>query len=1149
MWVGAVKLPIPHSRTLWRLGQYWFQYPVQTQAIEIIMDVGNWLRNLGLERFETAFRDNGIDETVLPHLTQDHMRELGLPLGARIKLLAAIATLSNEEEPHAPAPTTISASPSDAAERRQITVLFSDLVGSTALSTRMDPEDLRNLISAYQKCVTETIRRFGGFVAKYMGDGVLVYFGYPEAHEDDAERAVRSGLELVAEVAKLKTRTPLQTRVSIVTGLVVVGDLVGSGQAQERGIVGEPPNLATRLQGLAEPDMVVIADATRRLLGNLFELRDLGQQEIKGIAGTVRLWAVLRPSLVESRFEAFHASSLTTLVGREEEIDVLLRRWERAQRGDGCVVLISGEPGIGKSRIVQELLERLQGHSHAHPRYFCSPHNQASALYPIITHLERVTKLRREDTPEQRLAKLEAALARATDDLNKVVPPLADLLSIPTGERYPRFNFTPQQRKEKTLRALLAQVEGMAARQPVLMVFEDVHWSDPTSLELLDMTVDRIAHLPMLLIITFRPEFTSPWVGRSHVTLLTLNRLPPRQRAEMIARMSGGKALPKEIADQIIDRTDGVPLFIEELTKSVVESGLLAELEDRPAGARPIAALAIPTSLQASLLARLDRLAPTREVAQIGAALGRSFSHELISAVAGIPQQQLDESLKQLVSAGLIFQRGMLPEAEYTFKHALVQDAAYGTMLHSRRQQLHGRIAAILESQFPEMGEKRPELLARHCAEAGLVERAVAYLLKAGEQEIACGAMTEAVAQLGKALDLLSSLPDNERRQHQELDLQLMFGRALMAAKGYGAPELGEALARGRSLCEQLDRAEQLAPVMCGQWVFRSVRGELIQAEQHTEEVRRFADGRNDDVWKCFGHIISGDVSLWLGKFIDARTYLETALSLWEPSYRALGPLPEDTHVHILKFLYRTLVCIGYVDQARLRRDEALAEARRISPYNLASMLRHVWYGDWAIGGLELAQGLNRLTEEVLAIASEQGFALPFALANMARGWCLGVMGQPAEGILLIEQGLNKFPKGANLGRPFHLLALAELYGKAGQPEEGLKWLTEAAELVENTGERWAEAEMHRTRGTLLLSTSNHDGVEDSFNRALAVARRQGARFWELRAATCLAELWCDQGKRNEARDLLAPICGWFNEGLDTPDLKKAEAFLRALPS
>jgi class 3 adenylate cyclase/tetratricopeptide (TPR) repeat protein len=1111
------------------------------------MDVANWLRNQGLERFEATFRDNGIDESVLPHLTQDHLRELGLPLGARIKLLAAIAALSKETEVRASESLAIPGSPPDAAERRQITVLFSDLVGSTTLSTKMDPEDLRNLISAYQKCVTETVQRFGGFVAKYMGDGVLVYFGYPEAHEDDAERAVRSGLELVAAVAKLKTDTPLQTRVGIATGLVVVGDLVGSGQAQERGIVGETPNLAARLQGLAEPNMVVIAEPTRELLGNLFELKELGHQELKGITGAVKVWAALRPSSVESRFEAFHSSRLTPLVGRDEEIDVLLRRWEQAKRGEGRVILISGEPGIGKSRIAQELFERLRREPRTQLRYFCSPHHQHSVLYPIIMSFERAARFQREDMPEQRLTKLEVVLAQGTDDLSEATPLLADLLSIPTGDRYHPLNLAPQERKEKTLRVLLAQVEGMAARRPVAMVFEDAHWIDPTSLELLDMTIDRITRLPMLLIITFRPEFTPPWVGRPHVTVLTLNRLSVRQRAEMIAHTAGGTALPKDIADQIVDRTDGVPLFIEELTKSVVESGLPNELADRRAEAGPVAALAIPTSLQASLMARLDRLASTREVAQIGAMLGRSFSHELISAVAGMPQSRLNECLKQLVNAGLIFQRGTPPHAEYAFKHALVQDVAYGTMLRSRRKQLHGRIAGILEGQFPEIIETQPAVLARHCVEAGLVERGVGYLCKAGEQAIARGAMPEAAAQLRKGLELLPRLPNNDRRQEQELDLQLTFGRALMATKGYGAPELGETLARARKLCEQLDQPEQLLPVVCGQWVFCSVRAELLQAERHTEEVRHLVEARDDPAWNCFGQIISGDVSLWLGKFINSRSYLERALSLWDPAYRTLGPLPEDPHVHALKFLYRALICVGDIDQARLRRDEALTEARRTSPYNLASMLRHVWYGDWAIGGPEATQALLRLAEEVMAIASEHGFALPLALGNMARGWCLGVMGQPKEGIALLERGLTNFPSGARLGAPFHLMALAEVYGKAGQPGKGLKRLAAANELIEKTGERWAEAEMHRLRGTLLLSANRHDDAESSYNQALAVAGRQKADFWALRACKDLALLWHDQGKRNEARDLLTPIYRRFSEGLDAPDLKEAKSLLGTL--
>ena len=618
------------------------------------------------------------------------MKDLGIVIvGHRRTLLNAIAALrasANAKAAPVDAVATIDRSPKDTAERRQVTVMFSDLVGSTALSARMDPEDLREVISAYQKCVTEAVKRFGGFVAKYMGDGVLVYFGYPQAHEHDAERAVRAGLELIAAVAELNTPTPLQTRVGIATGLVVVGDLIGSGEAQERGIVGETPNLAARLQGIAEPNMVVIAEGTRRLLGNLFELQDLGAKDLKGIAGPVRAWAALRASSVESRFEALRTAT-TPLVGRDEEIELLMRRWAQAKAGNGCVVLISGEPGIGKSRIVQTVTERLAAEAHTRLRFFCSPHHQESALYPTISQLERAAGFQRNDTVEQRLDKLEGALSQGTNDLGEAVPLIAHLLSIATGDRYPALDLTPQKRKEKTLSALIAQVEGLSARQPVLMVFEDIHWSDPSTRELLDLTIDRIPNLRVLVILTFRPEFTPPWVGRPQVTLLSLNRLPRRQRSEMIEHVTGGKALPKEITEQIIDRTDGVPLFIEELTKSVIESGLVAEAGGRYMMTAPATPLAIPTTLHASLLERLDRLAPTREVAQIGAALGRSFSHELISAVAQVPQHSLDDALEQLVSAELIFRRGMPPDAEYTFKHALVQDAAYSTLLRSRRQQ------------------------------------------------------------------------------------------------------------------------------------------------------------------------------------------------------------------------------------------------------------------------------------------------------------------------------------------------------------------------------------------------------------------------------------------------------------------------------
>jgi class 3 adenylate cyclase len=700
------------------------------------MDVGGWLRDLGLQQYEAAFRDNEIDGEVLPKLTADDLKDIGVAVvGHRRKLLSAIAELSAlSAAPVRVPPAAEPAPPSTSAERRHLTVMFCDLVGSTALSARLDPEDMRSVINAYHRYCAEFVERNGGFVAKYMGDGVLAYFGYPQAHEDDAERAVRAGLALTDAAPKLNTVAggALQVRVGIATGLVVVGDLIGAGSAQEQAVVGETPNLAARLQAVAAPGAVVLAESTRRLTGGLFEYRDLGAVSLKGFAENVAAWQALGEGAAEGRFEALRAMT-TPLVGRDEEIELLLRRWEEVKQGEGCVVLVSGEPGIGKSRLGQTLLERLSGDAHTRLRYFCSPYHQNSALYPSIAQLERAAGFRREDTAEQKIAKLEAVLSLGTNDLSEVVPLFAELLAIPTGDRYPPLMLSPQKRKEKTLRAQIAQVEGLTTREPVLMVFEDVHWSDPTTRESLDLLIERVPALRVLVILTFRPEFNPPWIGRPQVSLLSLNRLPPRRRAEMIAYVAGG-ALPKEIADQIVERTDGVPLFIEELTKTVIESGVVAQTGGGYAATGSVVPLAIPATLQGSLLARLDRLAPTREIAQIASALGRQFSHELISAVAHLPQPQVDDALAQLVTAELMFRRGVPPDAEYTFKHALVQDAANSTLLRSQRQLIHARIVGALEKQFPEIVEGQPERLAHHCTEAGQVEKAAAYLLAAAQQ-------------------------------------------------------------------------------------------------------------------------------------------------------------------------------------------------------------------------------------------------------------------------------------------------------------------------------------------------------------------------------------------------------------------------------
>jgi predicted ATPase/class 3 adenylate cyclase len=1126
-------------------------------------EIRKWLESIGLGQYADAFDANEIGMELLGQVDDQMLKDIGVSIGGhRLRIRNAIARLAPAPvaevnlSPITPTPET----PAAAAERRQVTVMFCDLVGSTALSGRLDPEDLGEIIGTYQRCCTEQIVKSGGFVARYLGDGVLAYFGYPRAHEHDAERAVRTGLALVEAVPKLETTVgfPLQVRVGIATGLVVVGELIGEGAAQEQTVVGETPNLAARLQALAEPGAVVIASSTRALIGRLFEYRDLGAVALKGFAKNVPAWQVLGAGATDSRFEALHATT-TPLIGRDEEIDLLHRRWEQAKGGDGQVVLISGEPGIGKSRIAEAVLERLRNEPYVCLRYFCSPHHQDSALYPSIAQLERAAGFRRDDTNDQRLDKLEAVLTRATKDVSEAIPLLADFLSVSTGDRYPPLNLTPQKRKEKTLRAQLAQVEGLAAQQPAVMVWEDVHWSDPTTRESLDLLVDRVSTLRVLVIMTFRPEFAPPWVGRSNVTMLILNRLSARQRAEMITHVIGGKALPKEMADQIIDRTDGVPLFIEELTKAVVESGVVVDAGDRYTATGSVAPLAVPTSLHASLLARLDRLAPTREVAQIGAALGRSFSHELISAVAPMPQRQVDDALAQLASAELIFRRGTPPDAEYTFKHALVQDAAYSTLLRTRRQQIHARIVATLESQFPENVVAQPALLARHCVEARLADKAVIYWLKAGQQAMAHSATTEAVLRLQKGLDVLAVLPDGPRRRQQELDLQIALASALAATKGYSATDVGETIARAHALAEQIDRPEHLVPLIYGQFAFHMIRSEHKRALLFAEQIERIGETRNDVAAQLEGRRAQGATRYYLGEFIAARGLLEQCHGLGDAAPRATGArLSADPYAMMLAQLALVLSHLGYVDQARGRFDKALTEARRLNhALTLANVLvRANLATSYAFDTSSMrfdsvttrTAETQRHAEELLALATEHGFPLFLGWATALRGWNLVTLGQAREGLTLLTRGLTAVrATGAVASTPLLLIWLAQACAMLGQPVEGLNHLAEAAQIVETTDERDVEAELHRLRGNLLNAASDPSAAEQSYHQALAVAKRQNAKTWELLTALNLARLWRDQGKRTEARDLLAPIHGWFTEGFDTPVLQEAKALLDEL--
>ena len=853
-----------------------------------MQEIGDWLERLGMPEYAQRFAENGIGVAALRHLTDQDLKDIGVLLGHRRIMLAAIQELGGTLTTVEPTVMPTEPKPQGAAERRQVTVMFSDLVGSTALSARMDPEDLREVIFAYQKCVAETVQRFGGFVAKYMGDGVLVYFGYPQAHEDDAERAVRAGLKLIAAVGALRAASPLQTRVGIATGLVVVGDLIGSGEAQERGIVGETPNVAARLQGIAEPNTVAIAESTRKLVGNLFDLQDLGAQNLKGIGAPVRAWAALRPASVESRFEALRGGGLTALVGREEELELLLRRWSRAKSCEGQVVLLCGEPGIGKSRLTAALLETIASEPHTRLRYFCSPQRTDSAFYPIIGQMERAAGFTYDDPLEAKLGKLDRVLAQTSTSVEDAAL-FADMLSLANDGRYPTLDLAPEQRRQGTLQALVSQMEVLAGQSPVLMIFEDAHWSDPTSLEAFGRVIDLIAGLRVLLLVTFRLEFAPPWIGQPHVTAVTLNRLPRRDIDAMIDGVLGNKPLPASIRQDIIERTDGIPLFVEEMTKAVLEARSEGEAQ-QTAAAIPAPTLAVPATLQASLMARLDRLGTAKDVAQIGAAMGREFSHALLSAVVSKPTAELESTLDRLIAAGLLFRQGVPPHANYLFKHALVQDASYGTLLREPRRALHARIAATLESQFPEIAESQPELLARHCAEAGLIEKAADMWGKAGQRSLERSALVEAAEQLTRALEQIAQLSPTPALRREQIKLQVALIAPLIHVKGYAARETTAAAEHAHLLIQQAEALGEspedpllLFSVLYSSWARSYVAFKSNVVLELATQFLTLAERQKAAAPLMIGHRLMGTSLLMTGSFAEARTHLDQAIAFYDP--------------------------------------------------------------------------------------------------------------------------------------------------------------------------------------------------------------------------------------------------------------------------
>ncbi len=1038
------------------------------------------------------------------------------------------------------------ARPALAAERRQLTVMFCDLVGSTALSTRLDPEDLREVIAAYHQCAADVVTRFGGYVAKYMGDGVLVYFGYPEAHEADAENAVRAALALVDSIRRLFHEDGAhQVRVGIATGLVVVGELVGAGEVQERNVVGETPNLAARLQSAAAPNTVVIAATTRRLAGDHFEYEAIEPTALKGFQEPIGAWRVLRERTIASRFEALRAASLTPLVGRQEEMELLMRRWQQIKDGEGRVVLLAGEPGIGKSRLTAALEDNINNEAHVCLRYFCQPHHQGSALQPILAQLQHAAGFDPDDTPTDKRAKLERLLRQDAANSGADVETFAELLGL-AGSSVETAVSDPQRKRRRVLTALIEQLESVARQRPVLMLFEDAHWADPTSIELLTLTVERLQSLPVLLVITFRPDYQPPWTGHPHVTTLALNRLSQRERASLVDRITGGKALPPGLLEQIVERTDGVPLFVEELTKAVLESEQLHEDSDRYVLDQPMQPLAIPTTLQDSLMARVDRLGSAREVLQIGAAIGREFSYEILAAVAGLLDAVLQDALIRLTEAELVFLRGTPPNAVYTFKHALVQDTAYSTMLRTRRQQLHAAIALVLEKRFPEVVNATPEVVAQQFERAGQNERAIRYWQQAGDRDLRRFAMKESVAHYSNALRLVTAMPESVERDELELGVSLGLGLAQLIAIGPSAPQALTHYRRARALGHALpDRGRERFLATWGMWFNATTGARPDEAAELSGELLAIARELDNPDFLLEAYHARVPMMLRAADFKELGDAAKQVVRLYDRerhrdhAYYFGG---HDARMCAQSFFALGLWGQGLLDQAHSMAWRAVEDGRTLGhTFSLAHSFQRA---SWTMMLLRDQESGRAVADELHPLAERNKFNWPLADALFLRGWLEAQQGNRDAGIEQMVRSVN-LPYYAGF-RTTMLLQIVEEELRAGYLDRAMANTDRTADEIRDSRNYFCEPDVFRLRGEILLAQSpaNAAAAETAFRQAIAIAVRQSCRPLELRAATSLARLLGDSGRVTEARDALAPVYSAFTEGFERPDLQAAKTLL-----
>ncbi len=1130
-------------------------------------EVGKWLLALDMDEHVDAFEDNQIALEDLPELTDGDLKELGVSaMGHRKSIIRAAAANAVQQsdisdstvEPaissRDSAKITSDTKPqihSGSAERRQLTVMFADLVGSTELASSLDPEDLREAITLYQECVTRPVKAMEGHIFQYLGDGVMCFFGWPQAHEDDAERAARAALDVISnlEFATAPNGQKLQARIGIATGLVVVGDVIGEGVAQDEAVVGETPNLAARLQNIAETGQIVVSDTTRNLLSQSLNVKHIGKQDLKGIARPVDAYAILGENEAVKLADANHSAGSTPLIGREAEISLLMDRWGQSVDGEGQVFILSGEPGIGKSQISATLVNKIDGQAHKTLQFQCSPYFASTAFHPAINFLERAAEFARGDDETTKLGKLVALLKTVFDDFTSVAAFFAAMLSLPV-DRYPAIGLEPLKQREQTIAAFVDFIASLSAQSPLLILFEDTHWCDATSVEMLTALIQRIDDLPVLLIVTHRPEFQSPWQNIGHVTQYNLNRLPRRHSTSIINGLTGGKKLPDLIVEQILAKTDGVPLFVEELTRTVLDAGFLLEKEGAYILDGPLPPFAIPSSLQDSLMARLDRLSPLKDVAQTAACIGREFTFELLSCVSPLTSRDLQKSLEDLVFNELIVARGTPPESIYTFKHALVQDAAYNSLLRSRRQQVHANIAKVLVEQFSTQIELQPELAAQHLTAAGLGEEAVPHWLSAGLVAISKSANEEAINHLANGLNCLLALPESAERDEQELLLRAMLGVAQFTARGYASLELGENYENALSLAKRVGDTPYKSPAMFGVWAYHLMR------VNHAKATEVYIEAIDQAKETGIAHEMTAALAAaTTASIFKGQTQLGIEFS--EASWRAydkathgdlVALFGQDVGLWCADFGSWAVWLDGRSDEADRRYGEANRLAEELGhPLSLASGLVHASLLYSMAGDVERTL---EYADKTIIVCEEVGIPARLVEAFIMKGWALSENGQIDEGIALTQQGMDGWRgAGAEIARPWWLALQSHQFQRRGDHTKALAVLDEALSTVEQSGENLWLPELKRLRGQLMLDidASQTKVAEEQFRSAMLMAKQQVSKFWELRAATSLGILMNERAEGQQALDMLRPLYSGIIEGGETMDMRSARQLISTL--